>query len=135
MIYLTRKLYFCAAHRLYDDSLSPEENKDRFGSCTNVHGHNYVLEVTVAGEVDAHTGMVIHLSDLDSIVRERVIDRLDHKNLNEDVEEFRVVPPTAEIIAKYVWDRLEGAVNGARLHRVRVHEDHVSYADYYGEGR
>jgi 6-pyruvoyltetrahydropterin/6-carboxytetrahydropterin synthase len=135
MIYLTRKLYFCAAHRLCDDSLSPEENRERFGNCMNLHGHNYVLEVTVAGDVDANTGMVIHLSDLDTIVRERVIDHLDHKNLNEDVEEFKRVPPTAEIIARYIWNRLDGAFGRARLHRVRVHEDHVSYADYYGEGR
>jgi 6-pyruvoyltetrahydropterin/6-carboxytetrahydropterin synthase len=135
MVYLTRKLYFCAAHRLRVDGLSPEENHRIFGECSRLHGHNYALEVTFAGEPDPGTGMVIHLSELDGIVKGRVIDRLDHRNLNEDVEEFKSVPSTVEMLAKYVWEHLRGAVPGAKLHRVRIWEDHESFADYYGEGR
>ncbi|MDH3216173.1 MAG: 6-carboxytetrahydropterin synthase [Candidatus Krumholzibacteria bacterium] len=133
MIYLTRKMRFCAAHRLYDPSLSPEANRDRFGECVNLHGHSYTLEVTFAGKPDAKTGMVIHLSDLDAIARERVVSILDHRNLNEDVEVFKQVVPTIEMLAKFVWDRLEGAVPGARLHHVRLLEDDSMFADYYGE--
>lgn len=135
MVYLTRKLYFCAAHRLYVDGLSAEENHRIFGDCARLHGHNYVLEVTFAGKPDPKTGMVIHLSELDAIVKDRVIDRLDHRNLNEDVEEFKTTASTVEMIAKYVWGRLRGAVPGAKLHRVRIWEDHESFADYCGEER
>ncbi len=133
MLYITRKMHFCAAHRLYDDSLSPEENRERFGECVNLHGHSYVLEVTFAGNPDEKTGMVVHLSELDAITKERVVRRLDHKYLNEDVDVFRDVVPTVEMLAKYVWERLEGAVPGARLHQVRIHEDNLFYADYYGK--
>jgi len=135
MVYLTRKLYFCAAHRLYVDGLSAEENRRIFGDCSRLHGHNYVLEVTFAGEPDPKTGMVIHLSELDAIVKDRVIDRLDHRDLNEDVEEFKTTPSTVEMIAKYVWGRLRGAVPGAKLHLVRIWEDQESFADYCGEER
>jgi 6-pyruvoyltetrahydropterin/6-carboxytetrahydropterin synthase len=135
MIYITRKLHFCAAHRLYDSSLSPEANRERFGACANLHGHNYTLEVTFAGDPDEKTGMVIHLSDLDAITKERVINLLDHKHLNEDVPVFKDVVPTIEMLAKFVWERLEDSVPGARLHRVRLDEDHVFFADYYGEDR
>jgi 6-pyruvoyltetrahydropterin/6-carboxytetrahydropterin synthase len=90
--------------------------------------------VTVAGEPDPRTGMVIHLSELDNIIKDQVINQLDHKNLNEDVEEFKTVVTTVEMICKWVWKRLDGSVPGARLHRIRIYEDHASFADYFGEG-
>jgi len=133
MIYLTRRLHFCAAHRLYDPSLSAEANRKCFGECTNLHGHNYTLELTFAGEPDEKTGMVVHLSELDRIAKERVVNALDHRYLNEDVDVFKDVVPTIEMLARFVWDRLDGAVAGARLHRVRLNEDNVCFADYYGE--
>lgn len=132
MIYLTRKIRFCAAHRLYDATLSEEENRERFGECTNLHGHDYALEVTVAGEPDERTGMLVHLAKLDTIVCERVVDRLDHKNLNVDVPVFSDVVPTIEMLAKYVWEELDGGIPEVSLHRVRIHEDDLT-ADYYGE--
>ena len=135
MVYLTRKLSFSAAHQLRVEGLSDEENRRIFGECSRLHGHNYVLEVTIAGEPDPRTGMVINLFELDAIVKDRVIARLDHRNLNEDVEEFKTTASTVEMIAKYVWERLRGAVPGARLHRVRVWEDQESFADYCGEER
>ena len=135
MVHLTRKMYFCAAHRLWIDSLSPEENQKIFGECSRLHGHNYVLEVTFSGEPDPQTGMVIHLSELDAIVKERVIDHLDHRNLDEDIDEFKKVASTVEMLVRYVWDRLEKSVPAARLHRVRIYEDPESFADYYGGGR
>jgi 6-pyruvoyltetrahydropterin/6-carboxytetrahydropterin synthase len=133
MVYLTRKLYFCAAHRLHADGMTDEENRRVFGECARLHGHNYVLEVTFAGEPDSRTGMIIHLSDLDAIVRDRVIRELDHRNLDEDVAEFRTAASTVEMLTRYVWKRLEGAVPGAELHRVRIWEDPESFADYYGD--
>ena len=133
MVYLTRKMYFSAAHRLYDERLSPAENEKRFGSCANMHGHNFLLEVTYAGEPNEETGMLVHLSDLDASVKKRVITELDHKNLNEDVAVFKDVVPTTENVARYLWERLSDAIPGARLHRVRLHEDHSLFVDFYGE--
>jgi 6-pyruvoyltetrahydropterin/6-carboxytetrahydropterin synthase len=133
MVFLTRKLYFSAAHRLRVEGLSEEENRRVFGECARLHGHNYVLEATFAGEPDPRTGMIIHLSDLDAIVRDRVIRELDHRNLDEDVAEFKTAASTVEMLSRFVWKRLEGAVPGAGLHRVRIWEDPDSFADYYGE--
>lgn len=133
MVYATRKSHFCAAHRYYDDTLSPEENRALFGKCVNTHGHNYELEVTVAGTIDKQTGMVVNLADLDTVVKHRVIDILDHKNLEVDIDEFRNVIPTTEMIAHYIWRRLEGQIPGCTLHRVRLYENEDLFADYYGE--
>ena len=135
MVYLTRKLDFCAAHRLWVDGLTAEENRRIFGECSGLHGHNYTLEVTFAGEPDPRTGMIIHLSELDAIVRDRVLSRLDHRNIDEDIADFKGTPSTVEMLTRYVWKHLEGAVPGARLHRVRIWEDPGSFAEYYGERR
>ncbi len=135
MIYVTRKTFFCAAHRYYDQRLSLEENRERYGTCTNIHGHNYELEVTVSGEPDEKTGMVVNLSELDAIIKRQVIDLLDHRNLNVDVESFRTTLPTTEMIARFAWRRLENHVEGARLYRIRLYEDPSLFVDYYGEGK
>jgi 6-pyruvoyltetrahydropterin/6-carboxytetrahydropterin synthase len=134
MVYVTRKTDFCAAHRLYDPALTAEANRERFGDCVNLHGHSYTLEVTFAGEPHRETGMIIHLSRLDTIIKERVVRRLDHRYLNEDVEAFRTEVPTLELLTRFVWNQLDGAVPGAVLHRVRIDEDNQFFADYYGDG-
>lgn len=133
MIYLTRRLEFSSAHCLRVEGLPADENRRIFGDCSRLHGHNYTLEVTVAGEPDAKTGMVIHFSELDRIIKDHVLSRLDHRNI-DDVEDFRGTASTVEMLTRYVWKHLDGAVPGARLHRVRLWEDQGSFADYYGEG-
>ena len=133
MIHATRKIHFCAAHRLHQDNLSPEDNRRRFGECVHEHGHNYTAEVTVAGDADPRTGMLVHCTELDRLVSARAIDMLDHKNLSVDVDDLRDAAPTVERMAKFIWQRVEGAVEGARLFRVRVREDDGLFADYYGE--
>jgi len=133
MIYITRKIHFCAAHRLYDDTRSPEENRELFGDCVNLHGHGYMLEVTFGGQPDPRTGMLMHLSELDAAIKERVIVDLDHKNLGEDVAAFADVVPTLEMMVRFVWSRVEGAVPGARLTRVRLSQDDWFFAEYFGE--
>ena len=133
MVYVTRKAFFCAAHRYYDETLSAKENEKRFGPCVNTHGHNYELEVTVVGDPDPKTGMVENLSVLDALIKERVINLLDHRNLNVDVGEFRKEIPTTEMIAKYAWERLKHSIKGAILYRVRLYEDPSLFVDYYGE--
>ncbi|HIE80842.1 MAG TPA: 6-carboxytetrahydropterin synthase, partial [Nitrospinaceae bacterium] len=101
MIYITRRLEFCASHRLFNPAFSDEKNAATFGLCNNPngHGHNYVLEVTVKGEVDPETGMVLDLKTLKKLINEEIVDKVDHKNLNVDVEFLKNVIPTAENIA------------------------------------
>jgi 6-pyruvoyltetrahydropterin/6-carboxytetrahydropterin synthase len=123
MISLTRVYEFAAAHRLHSPHLSDEENVALYGKCNNPrgHGHNYVLEVTVSGEPDPVTGMMVDIESLDAIVNEQVVDRYDHKNLNEDIPEFAGTPTTSEVVALAIFDRLESGLP-AKLTRVRLFE-------------
>ena len=135
MIYLTRVSSFCASHRYHNPELSDEENRKIFGKCNypHGHGHNYTVEVTVAGEMDPATGMVINLSELDKVIERAVIEPLDHRHLNLDVPVFEREIPTTENLARYIWDSLEKELTGCRLHRVRLYESPDLYADYLGE--
>jgi len=138
-VYITRKAHFSAAHRYHVEAWTEERNREVFGPCNNPfgHGHNYEVEVTVAGQVDAETGMVLNLREIDSILQEEVIGRLDHRHLNEEVPEWRHRVPTTENLAVAIWGRVapQLARRGARLHRVRVRESPELYADYLGEER
>src|SRR5579875_2105381 len=135
MILLTRRAEFSAAHYYWNEEWLPEENERVFGKCANRkgHGHNYTLEVTVAGEVDPVTGFVVDLKQLKDTMEREVVSAYDHRHLNLEVPEFRAVIPTTENIAVAVWRRLAGKIPGARLHRVRVYEMPDLFADFYGE--
>ena len=135
MVLLTRKVEFSAAHFYYNEAWSQQENERIFGKCANRngHGHNYTLEVTVAGEVDPVSGFVVDLKALKEILNREVVDVYDHRHLNFEVPEFRSTIPTTENIAIAVWNRLNGKIPGARLHRVRVYEMPDLFADYCGE--
>jgi 6-pyruvoyltetrahydropterin/6-carboxytetrahydropterin synthase len=135
MVLLTRKAEFSAAHYYWNDAWSPEENARVFGKCANRngHGHNYTLEVTVAGEVDPVTGFVVDLKELKDILEREVVSVYDHRNLNLEVPEFAARIPTTENIAVAIWNRLNGKIPNASLHRVRVYELADLFADYYGE--
>ncbi len=135
MIFLTRKAEFSSAHYYWNDRWSPEENARVFGKCANRngHGHNYTLEVTVAGDVDATSGFVVDLKELKDILEREVVSVYDHRHLNLEVLEFKTAIPTTENIAIAIWNRLEGKIPGAKLHRVRVYEMDDLFADYYGE--
>ncbi|HEX3662079.1 MAG TPA: 6-carboxytetrahydropterin synthase [Acidobacteriaceae bacterium] len=135
MILLTRKAEFSASHYYWVEAWSPEDNARAFGKCSNRngHGHNYTLEVTVAGEVDPVTGFVVDLKELKDVMEREVVSAYDHRHLNLEVPEFRTALPTTENLAVAVWRRLEGKVPGAKLHRVRVYEMADLFADYYGE--
>jgi 6-pyruvoyltetrahydropterin/6-carboxytetrahydropterin synthase len=135
MILLTRKAEFSASHYYWNDGWSEEENLRVFGKCANRngHGHNYTLEVTVAGEVDAATGFVVDLKELKDAMEREVVSVYDHRHLNLEVPEFKTSIPTTENIAVAVWKRLDGKIPGAKLHHVRVYEMADLFADYYGE--
>jgi 6-pyruvoyltetrahydropterin/6-carboxytetrahydropterin synthase len=135
MILLTRKAEFSASHYYWNDAWSEEENVRKFGKCANRngHGHNYTLEVTVSGEIDATTGFVVDLKELKDVLEKEVVSVYDHRHLNLEVPEFKSAIPTTENIAIAVWKRLDGKIPGASLHRVRVYELPDLFADYYGE--
>ncbi len=134
MIYLTRKVEFSASHYYHNPALSPEENRRLFGKCNNPHGHghNYVLEVTVAGEPDPATGMVIDLKELKQILEREVLAVFDHKFINHEVPQLNGRIPTTENIALTLWQLLEGKIPGARLHHLRLYETPDLFVDYYG---
>ncbi len=130
MVYLTRRYRFSAGHRLHNEMLSAEENQRIYGKCNNPngHGHNYLLEVTVGGRVDPATGYVFELPRMDGIVATSVLDKVDHKNLNLDLENFREQVPTTENLCLEIYNLLRaplenaGAESGLRLDRVRLEE-------------
>lgn len=135
MVYLTRKCEFSASHYYHNPQWSDEENRRVFGKCANLngHGHNYTLEVTVKGEVDATTGFVVDLKELKDILNREVLDALDHRHLNKEVPEFATRIPTTENIAIAIWERLKSKLKVAQLHRVRIFEMPDLFVDYYGE--
>ena len=122
VVAITRRATFAAAHVLRRDDWSEERNREVFGGCAGDHGHNYTLEVTVGGELDPSTGMVLNLKDVDRVIRDTVIDHVDHRHLNRDVEFLAGVIPTAENLALRFWEQLEAALGPGRLRKVRLVE-------------
>ena len=135
LLYLTHKAEFSASHYYHNPELSPEENRRLFGKCNNPngHGHNYVLEVTVKGEVDPRSGFVVDLKQLKEIMNREVLDAMDHRFLNKEVPEFASRIPTTENIAISIWQRLAPKMKTAQLHRVRVYETPDLFVDFYGK--
>jgi 6-pyruvoyltetrahydropterin/6-carboxytetrahydropterin synthase len=129
-----RRYAFSASHRLHTEALSAAENRAAYGKCNNPHGHghNYVVEVLVSGEVDPETGMVVNMAALDEAVRSRVLERFDHANLNLDPI-FANRVPTTENLCRAVFELLDGSVAPARLARVRVEETENNFFEYAGE--
>jgi len=132
--YFGRRYLLSASHRLHSDALSGEENRTTYGKCNNPHGHghNYVIEVLVGGEVDPETGMSINLARLDEVVQTSVIERFDHTNLNFDPLFVNQVP-TTENLTKAVFDVLKGALPTGKLECVRVEETENNFFQYNGE--
>ena len=138
MIFLTRRATFSAAHFYWTDAWSAEKNQQVFGRCANRngHGHNYTLEVTVAGEPDPITGFVVDLKWLKDVIEQQIMAAYDHRHLNLEVPEFAHMVPTTENIAIASWGRLQPAIAaaaGARLACVRVYETPEIFAEYRGE--
>ena len=131
---VTRRLRFNAAHRVHNPALSEAENTALFGKCNNPnwHGHNYTLDVSVAGPIDERTGYVLDLAVLKRIVEEHVVSQVDHRNLNLDVEFMRGLNPTSENIIVAMWRAIEPHVAPARLTRLRLWETENNYVEYEG---
>jgi 6-pyruvoyltetrahydropterin/6-carboxytetrahydropterin synthase len=135
MVYVTRRETFSAAHRLYNPSYSDEKNLEVFGKCSNPewHGHNYVLEVTVAGEPDRKTGFVIDLKILKEIINEHILEKVDHKNLNTETDFMKDIIPSAENIAKAIFKELKSKLPSGKLFSVKLFETEKNIVEYRGE--
>lgn len=132
-ILVGRRESFNAAHQLYDPGLSHEENQRLFGKCTNLHGHNYVLEVVVGGGVGERSGCVLELKFLSDVVFWKIIQDVDHRNLNTDVPWLKGRIPTAENLALTFWERLRPELPEGLLRSVRVWESDKSWAEIVGQ--
>lgn len=137
MVYIERRERFSAAHQLFNPNWSEEKNEEVFGKCanSNFHGHNFILYVTVKGEPNPDTGFVINLTDLSRIIKDKVIEQVDHKNLNLDVPFLKGKLTSTEIIVKEFWKILapEVAQYGAQLYKLRLVETENNAVEYYGE--
>jgi len=132
LVYVTRKFAFSAGHRYWRPEWSAEENARVFGALTVNHGHNYVLEVTLAGPVDPRTGMVMDLAELKRIVGEAVVSRFDHADLSADPLFAGGIIPTTENLVRVVWDLLAPKLGSDRLYRLRLAEDPTLSVEYFG---
>ena len=136
LVYLTRKERFNAAHKLWKPEWSEEKNKEVFGKCANVnwHGHNYDLYVTVKGTPHPETGYVADLKKLGDLINLNIIDKLDHLNLNLDVDFMRGIMPSTENLAIGIWNELAKPVEifGCQLHSIKVFETENNFAEYFG---
>ncbi len=136
MVYLTRSEHFNAAHKLFQPDWSHEKNEEVFGKCANEnwHGHNYELLVTVAGRPDPGTGFVFDVKKLSRLIREHVIEKLDHRNLNIDVDFMRGKMCSTENLAMGIWNELKPRLPaGVILHCIKLYETPLIYVEYYGE--
>ena len=131
-VYTTRKFTFSAAHRYWRDEWSAQENGRVFGNLTVPHGHNYVLDVTLRGEVDPRTGMLMDLAELKRLVGDVVVARFDHADLNRDPLFAGGVIPTTENLVRAAWDLLLPKLGGERLYRLRLWEDPTFHVEYFG---
>ncbi len=131
--YLTRRYMFSSSHRLHSEQLGEAENRETYGKCNNPfgHGHNYFVEVTVSGQVDAKTGMVCSLVDLDECVKGEVVERYDHQNLNM-LPEFARLVPTTEVLCEKIYDILKREFKAAHLEKVRLEETMMNSFEYAG---
>ena len=137
MIYITRKEHFNAAHKLHNPNWSDEKNLDVFGKCANPnwHGHNYNLFVTVKGNINPDTGYSANLKDISALIRKHVTDKIDHKNLNMDVDFMKGIMPSTENVAIAIWNQLKPHIDalGSQLHCVKLYETENNYVEYFGE--
>ena len=132
---ITKKYHFCASHKYGNDSWSEEKNLEVFGKDYNTHGHNYILEVSVAGPIDPDSGWLVDLSTLNQIVKTKIVNVLDHSQIEVDVDWFKGKQPSSENILIWIWDQIVADLEQGSLYRLRLVETHSIHTDYYGPGK
>ena len=130
--YLTKVFHFNAAHQYGHSDWTDEKNWEVFGPDSKIHGHNYMLEVMVTGDIVDDTGFLVDLGHLKKIVKKNVIDILDHSLFNVEVEFFKDRQPSSENLVIFIWNQIQSELKGAKLHRIRLHETPTIFTDYYG---
>ena len=130
--YLTKVFHFNAAHQYGHSDWTDEKNWEVFGPDSKIHGHNYMLEVMVTGDIVDDTGFLVDLGNLKKIVKKNVIDILDHSIFNVEVEFFKDRQPSSENLVIFIWNQIQSELKGAKLHRIRLHETPTIFTDYYG---
>ena len=133
MYYLTTKIEFSAYHRLWNQKFSEKENEQIYQECSRGHGHNYVLEVTVKGNVDPQTGMVMDLKRLNRLLMKEIYPLVDHKSLNDDVLFLKEKTPTAEVVCQQIWPLIKNKLQDAKLHKIKLFESEKNIVEYFGE--
>jgi len=133
-VFITRQVHFNSAHRLYNPTKSLAWNQKQYGLCTNPHwhGHNYVLEVTLKGQPDPVTGYIMDLAELKRIIHQAVVDKCDHRNLNDEVDFLRGIIPSSENLVIAFWQELAPRIHHGRLHCVRLYETPRNFAEFFG---
>jgi 6-pyruvoyltetrahydropterin/6-carboxytetrahydropterin synthase len=136
MVYLTRVEHFNAAHKLYNESWSEAQNLEVFGKCANAnwHGHNYELHVTIKGEPNPETGFIFNAKTLSNLIKDVIVERVDHRNLNLDVDFMKGKFTSAENFAMSIWNELKPHIekNGVQLHKIKLQETPNIYVEYFG---
>ncbi len=137
MIFITRKFHFSASHRVYNPALSDDENLKRYGKCSNPngHGHNYEMDITVSGDIDPEIGYVMDLTELKNLVDNEIINKVDHKNLNIDVDFMKRILPSTENIAVTFWNQIESKINSKnrKLYSIKIRETLNNSVEYRGK--
>ncbi len=135
-VFITRRARFSASHKLFREEWSQEKNLETFGKCSNPnwHGHNYELFVTVKGPINPETGFVVNLTTINDILKEKVIQHVDHKNLNLDVPFLKGKMTSTEVLATSIWEEIKPSINtlGCQLHCVKIQETENNYVEYFG---
>ena len=134
VVYITRRERFNAAHKLYNPNWTEQENEDFFGKCANkyFHGHNFELYVTIKGVASPDTGMVMDLKQLKAIIKEEIVEKIDHRNLNEDVDFMKGIIPSIENIVVEIWNILAPKIENGQLHYIKLTETENNYVEYWG---
>ena len=132
---LTKKYHFCASHKYGNDKWSEEKNLEVFGKDYNIHGHNYVLEVSVTGSIDPGSGWLVDLQKLNKVIKSKVVNILDHSQVEMDIEWFKNQQPSSENILIWIWEQIADSIEDCSLHRLRLVETHSIHTDYYGPGK
>ena len=130
---LTKQYKFCAAHRYWNDKLSDKENKELFGKDIFIHGHNYILDITITGPINIDSGFIINLKDLNKIVEEKVIELLDHIQIDKDLDWFDNRQPSTENMVLFIWDQIVNDIDSpAKLHSIKLQETPTIFTEYFG---
>ena len=129
---ITKKYHFCASHKYGNSNWSEEKNYEVFGKDYNNHGHNYILEVSVTGPIDPDSGWLVDLQKLNILVRSKIVDVMDHSQIEKDIDWFKGKQPSSENILVWAWNEIAPRMEQGTIHRLRLVETHSIYTDYYG---